>query len=496
MFVFGEKSQRLMMFLGILYLIIPYFIFYLGNLKNIYPLILSLGLTVILYFTGKEIQKIPFKKFALEKSTVFIILGIILALLLATGVGAVIGKQTGDWAKNNAVLHDLYEKSWPVSYNAVTSDGSNQVLNYYVAFYLPAALIGKVLGSYRACETTLLVWSFLGAGLGVFWMLVATGKPTLKTFLLFLFFAGMDVIGYVLTTGTWPDPLVHLDHWANITGRNGQHIANYHSMGTAWRWSIQHYICAWIATFETLTLLKKSNYKLLILFACLLLLWSPLVAIGLLPFAICLLLLEKFRIKKFISVPNILSLIVIAIPTSLYFLSMDLGTAGGAAAKIRGLTWLLNNWAILLLFITLEFGLLWSVVWKTGAIQSRIDQGLMLTAAVTMTIILLVDYGLCHDFSMRVSVIPWLVIFTYVPLALKTSKGNIKKALVTCLILGALSNMTEYADAINGVLFNPKSTQRALWIGNTLEGNTLQYQYTGKGDAFFFRELSRVRQNN
>ena len=245
----------------------------------------------------------------------------------------------------------------------------------------------------------LLPWSYIGVIIGVFWMLIATKRASLKTIVMFFLFSGMDCIGYVLVNGHLFDSMQHLDQWANITGVPNGHIANYQSMGTAIRWSIQHYIPAWIVTPLLYHMVHKKNYKIVIFLLALLLFWSPMVALGAIPFAVGILIYEKFNFRKFISIPNILSLFCVVVPMGMYYLSMSLNTVGGSSTGLRGIEWLIKNWQIFILFVMLEFGIVWLAIWKGKTVNGKVDKLLLIISLITLVGILFFDYGTCHDFS-------------------------------------------------------------------------------------------------
>src|ERR1700730_4622761 len=65
-----------------------------------------------------------------------------------------------DWPVRDAVLHDLVTSPWPVGYGLL--DGKESVLRAPVAFFLPAALVGKAAGLPTA-HFAMAVWTATGA---------------------------------------------------------------------------------------------------------------------------------------------------------------------------------------------------------------------------------------------------------------------------------------------------------------------------------------------
>ena len=88
------------------------------------------------------------------------------------GVGG-FAPQATDWIKHNAVLSDCVRQPWPV----VLMDRADRwPLVYYLAWYLPAALVGKVAG-YAAAQVALWVWTSLGVMLAGGWFARLTRLP-------------------------------------------------------------------------------------------------------------------------------------------------------------------------------------------------------------------------------------------------------------------------------------------------------------------------------
>src|SRR5580658_2180228 len=67
-----------------------------------------------------------------------------------------------DWHIRDAVLHDLVASPWPVGYGVL--DGRETLLRAPLAYYLPAALIGKMAGL-AAAHLGMAVWTAAGASL-------------------------------------------------------------------------------------------------------------------------------------------------------------------------------------------------------------------------------------------------------------------------------------------------------------------------------------------
>jgi hypothetical protein len=139
-----------------------------------------------------------------------------LAVMVVVGLSGPggFGVQTWDWAKHNAILKDLVEQPWPVAYATGRDDVA---LTYYVAYYLPAALAGKLAG-WQAANVALFAWTAIGCVLAMLWLVVLSGAPVWRCVAIFVLFSGLDVVGAIAWStrwnkGRWANDF-HLEWWA------------------------------------------------------------------------------------------------------------------------------------------------------------------------------------------------------------------------------------------------------------------------------------------
>jgi len=195
--------------------------------------------------------------------------GLILAVLVAiSGVGG-LGYQDFDWQKHNAMLHDLVSGSWPVHYAV----WGGCWLNYYIAYYLPAAVVGRLLG-WTAANVALVVWTLAGFLIAWHWVRRLSGAGMLLSLAVFVGFSGLDMVGQIAKGTQCVIPL-HLEWWAAF--------AQYSSNMTLMFWVPQHAIPGWILT--SLLLYWHREDKPVSFAPCIAMavVWSPFVAMGLLP---------------------------------------------------------------------------------------------------------------------------------------------------------------------------------------------------------------------
>jgi hypothetical protein len=188
-----------------------------------------------------------------------------------------------DWHIRDAVLHDLVSSPWPVGYGLL--DGKETLLRASVGYFLPAALIGKGLGL-SAAHTAMALWTGLGATL--FLLQVVSLAPSgiraaLAVTAVVVLFSGLDIVGNLLNDGPhfrsdW-NVTTHLEWWAG----NYQ----YSSMTTQLFWVPNHALAAWLVIgllYRNVALEPLGAVLPILVVAAAL--WSPLSAVGLVPFVL------------------------------------------------------------------------------------------------------------------------------------------------------------------------------------------------------------------
>ena len=213
-------------------------------------------------------------------------------LTLLSGAGGW-GAGDSDWLKHDTILRDLLERPWPVTYE---SGHGPVLLVYYVTYYLPAALLGKVAGgSWTVASQALALTTFLGIVLAGGWTvalarrgrreagrgLSATGAA-LAAAAVFFGFSGLDLLGKMavnlffhlpVSYGDWSD----IEWWAQF--------AQYSSNAATVFWAPQHAFGGWL----TAALALDDWYRGRgpegrgVFYVALALAWSPFAAVGLLP---------------------------------------------------------------------------------------------------------------------------------------------------------------------------------------------------------------------
>lgn len=297
------------------YLALPFFLFCFGWLRLPWAFGFALVVGCGLWLTLAD-----FRREALDQALrswwqtvtwrgIAVILAICLGLILISGVGGY-GYQTGDWAKHEILLKDLVDYSWPVFYEYY---GVTIGLVYYVAYYLPPALVGK-LGGILLANQALVVWTLAGLILSVFWFALLIKRSLVSGLGFFLLFSGLSSIGFLLrfyapvsilagapdlNTAPWQ---THPALWAAVW-QYSPHVRGLF-------WVPQHVLPGWLLTAMVLFMLATTTTRRSLLFLwALSALWSPFVTIGLAPFFLADLLPRPQsnlanRLRAYLSVAN------------------------------------------------------------------------------------------------------------------------------------------------------------------------------------------------
>ena len=179
-----------------------------------------------------------------------------------------------DWQVRDAVLRDMTLHPWPYVYP------SGDMLRAPIGMYLIPALAGKLGGQTAAdlallCQNSMLLALLLGIGSTLF----PDARGRLIALAVFLSFSGLDVIGQVRAgDAARLVPSAHLEGWATI---------QYSSTITLAFWVPQHAIAGWLGALAVL-LWRTNRLQLgaLLMLPPLIALWSPLAAMGLMPFVL------------------------------------------------------------------------------------------------------------------------------------------------------------------------------------------------------------------
>ncbi len=410
-----------------IYLALPFIIFCMGwlRLTIVLPIIAVILWVLWQYFNSDQESKNEFP----SRITVYLLFATGLWVFLS-GVGGYTF-QNWDHHWRNVVLRDLINYPWPVVY-ASPESGPIKMLIYYVGYWLPAALVGKIFG-WGAANFALFLWTWLGVLLVTLQLSFKLKTSALKTILLLVLFSGMDALSPLLFAQEYPTlwlPIQHLEIWSGNL--------QYSSFTTQLFWVFNQAVPAWLCIALILESDRQEHstafqisQKIFIWSLCFF--FAPIASIGLFPY----LLLEWFKRIDFKSpfknlrFDALLASGIIALVSYLFFSS-------NSAAQERGF----QSVAIkdMLVFFLLDGGILWLLL---APLKWR-DPRWALTGFLLL-VLPFIQFGNGRDFVMRASIAPlfYLLLMTGEAIFQNTGPRFYRIAFAAILIVGALTPLYE-----------------------------------------------------
>jgi len=270
------------------YLLLPHFIYFLGWIK---PLI-GIPVAVLLGISFYKIirQNFQYQYFSNDEKIGWkpIILLVVIAFLLTlwSGAGGYFF-QRSDYIKINAIFRVLIEQDWAVTFTSLKGIDEPTHFNYYMAYLLPVAFLGKILGIQHADQIALF-WTFLGYAFAMLWFVLLNRKSIWIPVAVFFLFNGLEPL---LIAGNVVFKI--------ILGESDKAFL-YHTIRTGWdvlladgvfryngnyialTWVPHHALGMWLSmsvfVYETIENKRLDTVALLI---AVMLLWSPFPSVSL-----------------------------------------------------------------------------------------------------------------------------------------------------------------------------------------------------------------------
>lgn len=402
-----KKLKKIPVYLGILYLVLPFLIF-IGGWTKLY--ISVPAILVVIFCTWKVCKDIPELWMPAWNRDNFIkilfIIGVLAIWVYYSGIGKFVFQNTDHTARNR-IFDMLVQYEWPIKSNKLLTNLEGQTgrygMIYYIGFWLPSAIIGKLFGL-RIGYYFQAVWALLGLVL-IYYLMCSRWKQ-IKVWPVFvlIFFSGLDIVGAYITNMDYVNsPIIwHLEWWSTPY--------QYSSMTTQLFWVFNQAIPIWLATM--LSYIQKNNRNLVFILACCML-TSTLPFIGLFSITIFLCLSPKeqsidttkktlkqrvlFLIKDTCTIQNVLGGGVIGI-LSFCYLSGNLSGAHVMAKNALGPKYD-NSIAKYVLFIILDLGIYVVLLYKYQK-----EQTLYYFVVANLLIIPWIKIGASGDFCMRASI--------------------------------------------------------------------------------------------
>lgn len=443
--------------LTVSYLLLPNLIFILTWLN---PVCATLGFVVSIYsfysfivntnVSNEDFAALRVKK--IEFSTLLCLALFTLALGIIFSLGNFGLGQSYDYYKHNTIVKELIEKPFPVVYEHETRYGilkEPAILGYYMAYYLPTAIICKFIG-FGASNILLYLWGAIGIFISFSWLYFLSLK-NLNIFLVFvLFLLGATLFkpylyAHYLLKNVISLPMIQYFIWPSGISFN---LINIH-------YSPQHHIVTTVGVFFVYyeSFIRKDN-RFVLFFVSLLLMWSFLGAFSVGVIAGFLVLYRKF--SNFFSVANLAGGGIITFIMASYFLAhfQDNRFSGfiWTFADISGYLYQKPFIAILALvgYCIFEVGIYLFFMYKLFSSKNTYNDKLVLLTFCAAYFILspLYRIGFNNDLAMRlISTIKILIfvllMFSYSEmLKSQVSTKFLRLYMAFIIILGIFSSMT------------------------------------------------------
>lgn len=462
--------------ISFLVLVFPVVIFFLGWLRWIFALPAVMLLMAAYYFSVRRLlisrdgEYDSEEVLAISRRSLLSILAVILVWCFFAGQGGFF-YQFGDYNWRNAIFRDLLTMKWPVIYA-----GTDSALVYYISYWLVPALLGKIVAHlvgmgamWQAANIFMYLWTclfiFLIFMLVFFALQARSSAKIMLVMLIFIFFSGMDIIGFLCVgRHNLSNISFRIEWWAVFY----QYSANT----TQLCWVFNQSTPAWLGIALLLNEKKMSNYAFL---CALILAFSPLPLIGLILLAGGLAVppivraFQKNNVsavaRQILSPQNIIAALVIA-PVFLIYYKSNLAVSHHGFRFDIGVNKFGMVWAIVIyaLFCTLEFGILALILLR------RYHRNLLYWLAVgSLFLIGMFKLGNGNDFSMRASIPALLVLMVLaIRMLFENSKtGHRGKrrfpslniaaaALCIVLMIGAVTPAVEFAGGIHAAYMHKK----------------------------------------
>lgn len=279
-----------------LYLGLPFVIFALGFCR----IYISIPLTIIVIagvvLCIREHLRDRYKDYPMfwhwyDILKLVLVFALILAWVGFSGVGQY-SWQNVDHIYRNTIFESMVNRDWPVVFpSMLESGGTDRGLVYYIAFWMPAAIVGKLFGI-SAGYAMQYIWTVLGIAIVYLFLCFWRKKIMIWPIVVLILFSGMDAIGSLFAGDSLPEVLTsekHIEWWSETF----QYSANT----TQLFWVFNQSVPTWVATVLMLLFEKPRNMLGVVSFV---LLAAVFPFIGLVPFALFFMVgrAKSFRKKR------------------------------------------------------------------------------------------------------------------------------------------------------------------------------------------------------
>lgn len=448
------KKSKVLVIVAYGYLFLPFLIFALGWMKIYFSIPIVICTVVCFIKAIKESSELWAPEINRENLVkILFIIAVVAIWVYYSGIGKFVF-QNSDHTVRNGLFNILVEKQWPVINDNVIQSKlpgvSKTGLVYYIGFWLPSAIVGKIFGL-RSGYYAQAVWAVLGICLTYYLICARNKKLEVWPLTVFILFSGLDIVGKYLTgTNLFTiDNTMHLEWWSAAY--------QYSSMTTQLFWVFNQAIPIWLCTM--LILQQKNNRNMVLILSCSLI-TSTLPFIGLFAIVVFLCLTRHYEnqekgifkqngyffhlVKDTCTLQNVLGGGIIGIFSALYLQS---NISGGVVNGTVTSPDLRNSLPKYVIFIILEVGIYAVIVYKYNQTNK-----LFYFICVLLAVIPPIRIGFSSDFCMRASIPALFILMIIIMDTLRDSyhakDSLVFRALVVALVIGSAMPLFEFTRTI------------------------------------------------
>ncbi len=486
-------SGKYLPLLAYAYLCIPVLLFLLFWVKPILsvPLSLAVVYSFVQTLRGTTPMQLSLKGQQKKQIIIFVLL---LLWVISSGIGGLVWQNRWDHMYRNALFHDLVRYDWPVINFEAAEPRS---LCYYIGFWLPSALVGKIFG-YQAGYLFQLFWAFFGVVLAFLLLSERLKTVSYKVLFLFIFFSGLDLLPYLfyaLRSAPLTGVLAELSQGAHLELSLTQFNAS--SNTTLLYWLYNQTIPFWVGF---LLLLRESANRTRLFTYMLLVLFAPFPALALAPLLVFLFVRDLAAARKespsvlrgallnTFSIENITG-VVASLVIALYFMG------NASAGKVSLLPLDSNTLLHFVLFLATEF-----LVFLPFIFRAARKDAIFWILFGTMFVFSFVKMGESFDFAWRtcIPLVTYVMILMMRHALQPQHKYAWKRALFFVVILiGAVTPAMEMLRTaqMTYACYTGRSDDSLISSakGSVFDLETDRYygNFIGNNDSFFAKHLQR-----
>ena len=478
----------------ILYLLIPVLLFFYHWLRIEYAILLSFCLIYPFRDWFKKNSKNT-ASFKINYWLIFLILG--LGWVAISGSGA-FGLQSHDHLKPNAIYKDLIEGSTPLKY---LFNNETYFLSSYLAYYIPIPLLFGFLG-WQATMILVYIFTAFGVLLRLLWFSVLSKTFSPIAVVVFIFIAGLDIIGYLSNNGPLSvlinDFLSVQPFWSNSPSNSDGMLLLYQSNTHTLFWGPQHALAGWLCSgMFFYELLEEEDNVFSTLYLSILPFWSPFILLGLAPFYVYAVFKQGFSTyltkNNFVLIPvlTILYLFVNSIPMG----SVDKGFIFDSGENRIGYSdQILHYFKFLFSEVYIWAIPVCLILYKN---ISKKEYYFLIFTITILTLLPLYKLGIYNDWAQRCSIPALFILWVYALKAFVVSKKYVSKIILFLLFLLGAWDSSYFIDLslnatqgkIKQLLPKYENVKSYLEVSNE-QGWPLYHSFANK-DSFFYKHFAK-----